>query len=315
VEINGKGEGSIASSGYGSQNQIGAHGEDPQRNAVSAPKNTSCSGIYGTTGGTRIEGDSSTTGSISSARAKLSTDDFRMELQSMINSMNSISESFSEPNYFNGRQQQYSPPGNMNQRQSNGGDPLYDIPEASRFREERESASEGRQLSFSSSRSESGRNSSPGELTSRLSNGSGIAYLLQNRHRSLHSSSSCDYSSISSSDLMNHNNSRTIFGNHDETDGGGGGGGPDSLPLNTATIHRHYANPQIPVLNGSSLFSGNSNNNGAGVVGSGSNNTNQNHFMGLNRNNSLPRPHSIAAPQQSSSFMSYRFSAKKRDFV
>jgi len=255
------------------------------------------SDIYGTTG---VEGDSSSSGLHS--RAKVSTDEFRMELQSMINSMNSISESFTEPSYHRRVEGHYAQTSLV---KGGRNDPLYDIPEVGRFQGDVEPVVNEEHLSVCSSRSDEDRNI--GEFPSRLSNGSGIAYLLQNRHRNFQSSSTYNYPMISNSDLMNHNSEPLYgFGRNENN-------GPASLPLNTATIHRQYANPQIPVLNGSSRFDGNGN---TASAGSASVSTNSNHtHVGLYRNNSLPRPHSIAAPQQSS-FMKYRLSmAKKRDFV
>lgn len=259
VESKAKGEGSLASSGYGSQNQIRMC-EDPNSGSRSSES----------------EGDN--LGSASS-RDNLSKNEFRTELQSMINSMNSISASFSNPNFHNGRQQRAMLHSDR--------DPLYDIAEGRSPNVSNIDDEISESTYFGSNNVADVSNSN-----NRFSNGSGIAYLLQNRQRnSLQSSTSFDSSQIINSDLINSNNNARVFCRSMSEQG------PESLPpTSTATIHRHYANPQIPVLNGNSLFSG----------GSGGPMHNP-----LHRNNSLPRPHSIAGPQQSS-FMKYRL---KRDFV
>lgn len=77
---------------------------------------------------------------------------------------------------------------------------------------------------------------------------------------------------------------------------------PSSLPLSVATIHRRVANPRVPVFDGQTTDKPDPD----GTISAPS--------VGIHRNNSLPRPHSYAAPQ--TNYMAYRLSlARKRDLV
>jgi len=74
--------------------------------------------------------------------------------------------------------------------------------------------------------------------------------------------------------------------------------GPPSLPVSVATIHRRLANPRTPIFDAHQH------------VDKAESDT----VVSMHRNNSLPRPHSYAAPQ--SNLLKYRLSlARKRDLV
>jgi hypothetical protein len=298
------GDGSLGSSGYGSQGQIGIPHEDPS------------AGVYGYTGGR--EGEHF--GTLSS-RSKTSSDEFRMELQSMINNYStsniSSSASFSNPNssqFNNGR-----PPSAFCLR---GGDSLYDIPEG-RSRdgvEDLELHVANRIEQYNNkSVNDHGVSSRMAEANvnfNRFSQGSGIAYLRnQNRNRhSLSHTTSFD-SSFSNGNNTNCSNSNESLNNNNEGMTFFGSSGPQSLPLDTAAIpQRNNPNPYRPVIDGRTLFRHNSNTEGSGGAQQQQPQIYNNNGILLHRNNSLPRPHSIAAPQNQT-FMQYRLAAKKRDFV
>lgn len=131
-----------------------------------------------------------------------------------------------------------------------------------------------------------------------VNNSSGAAggrssYMTQGRHHSMYVSNSrssyCgDYSTFSG-----HNEHISNDCNDNSA--------PTSLPLSVATIHRRIANPRVPI------FDAQTNEKPEAEA-------TQSTPAVMHRNNSLPRPHSYAAPH--SNFMKYRLSlAKKRDLV
>lgn len=347
VDRNGTGEGSsLTSCGYGSQSQVGSQFEDMHNmpHQQQGHMNNPSSGVYGYTGAQ--EGDQF--GSVASSQSRPSSNDFRMELQSMINSMNTISASLSS----NANPPPHNPPHNGRPSSSfslRHSDPLYDIPEGLTLTRdgevvedlgespERIIISDGQQFNtnnFSNNLNNRVYNRTPDRVhlpspSNNLAHGSGIAYLRQNRNNrhSLQHSTSFDSGSFmnGSGNVNNGSNSSDYFvhNNNGRAFYGDGGSGPESLPLDmaSASIRRqHSVSSYIPVLDGRTLFHGEGNRNinsqGSGI-GSGTQqhqNYSNNNVMHLHRNNSLPRPHSIAAP--TSSFMQYRMKRDlKRDFV
>ncbi|ODN05550.1 Metastasis suppressor protein 1 [Orchesella cincta] len=127
--------------------------------------------------------------------------------------------------------------------------------------------------------------------------GSRSNFLLHGRHHSM-------YVSNGSSFTPDHRGSYSsmtanipgVFHEHDSA--------PPSLPVSVATIHRRLANPRMPIFD--AQHAEKTEHPPETIVSSP--------HMGMHRNNSLPRPHSYAAPQ--SNFMKYRLSlARKRDLV
>ncbi|XP_021943180.1 uncharacterized protein LOC110841623 isoform X5 [Folsomia candida] len=197
-----------------------------------------------------------------------------------------------------------------------GSDPLYDIPEGSRGDgvEELEPSDLNDQFNNNNNFNSNCSSDSRSADVSNLAQGSGIAYLRQNRNRhSLQHSMSFDSSFMNSghgfvgcSNTDTNLNGRTFFGSC----------GPESLEAELHDRRHNPTAPYVPVLDGRALF----HNAGSGGEGCGDSTQQQqqqyhnyNNNM-LHRNNSLPRPHSIAAPAHST-FMQYRLVAKKRDFV
>lgn len=128
-------------------------------------------------------------------------------------------------------------------------------------------------------------------------------YMLNGRHHSMYVSNSrssyCGDYAVNSfsgngaaSSIVNHSGS---FNDPEQ---------PSSLPpLSVATIHRRLANPRVPVFDGQNAEKPDPTD---GIPSAP--------HVGVHRNNSLPRPHSYAAPQ--TNFMKYRLSlARKRDLV